>query len=49
MSFGKQVVVRSEVVETSFGMYTDEEFKNMSVCKITSPVAFDALGNVLRG
>ena len=43
------VIVRSEVVETEFGFYTDEEIKSLSVCKVTSPLAFDALGNALPG
>jgi DNA-directed RNA polymerase I subunit RPA1 len=42
-------VVRSTVSETKFGMYTDSELRNMSVCKVTSPLARDALGNPLNG
>ena len=42
-------IVRSEVAETSFGFYSDEEIKKMSYCKITSPLTHDALGNPLQG
>lgn len=40
-------VVRSEVIETGFGFYTDEDVKNLSVCKVVSPVSTDALNNPL--
>lgn len=40
-------IVRSEVVETNFGLYVDDEIKNLSACQITSPLTFDALGNAL--
>jgi len=42
-------IVRSEVTETAFGFYSDDEIKNMSYCKVTSPVTNDALGNALAG
>eukprot|EP01041_Mallomonas_annulata_P009274 gene9274-19252_t len=42
-------IVRSEVVETEFGLYTDDELRSLSVCKITSPISFDNFGNVLHG
>ena len=42
-------IVRSEVTETQFGLYTDEELRDLSVCKITSPLARDGLGNALHG
>lgn len=42
-------IVRSEVTETAFGFYSDEEIKNLSYCKIISPVTHDALGNALAG
>eukprot|EP01035_Chromulina_nebulosa_P018336 gene18336-24027_t len=42
-------VVRSEVIETGFGFYSDDELKALSVCHITSPLARDALGNPLNG
>lgn len=40
-------VVRSEVVETGFGFYVDEEVKHLSCCKITSTLTEDALGHSL--
>ena len=44
-----QRFIRSEVIETEFGLYTDDDVQSLSVCKITSPISFDALGNVLEG
>lgn len=33
------VVVRNDIVEAQFGLYTEEEIVNsLSVCKITSPI-----------
>jgi len=43
------VVVRNEVSETHFGFYSEAEIKSMSVCKVNSSVAYDALGNTLSG
>lgn len=42
-------VVRSTVKETQFGLYTDAELRNLSVCKVVSPLARDSLGNALTG
>jgi hypothetical protein len=42
-------VIRSEVKEASFGLYSDVELKRLSVAKITSPVTRDTLGNALSG
>lgn len=42
-------MIRSEVKEASFGFYSDEELKRLSVAKITSPVTRDTLGNTLSG
>ena len=42
-------IVRSEVCETTFGFYSDEEIKIISNCKITSPITHDSLGNALLG
>jgi DNA-directed RNA polymerase I subunit RPA1 len=42
-----QQIIRSEVSEIRFGLYTDDETKQLSCCKVTSPVAFDGLGNPL--
>ena len=42
-------IIRSEVKETAFGFYSDEEIKALSVCKVTSPVTKDALGIPLVG
>ena len=42
-------IIRSEVKETAFGFYSDEEVKALSVCKVTSPVTKDALGIPLTG
>ena len=49
MNSSSQTIVRSEVVGTSFGFYTDDELKALSVCRITSPVVYDALGTALPG
>ena len=45
----QSIIVRDEVIETNFGFYTDDDIKRLSVCKLTSPIAFDALGNTLQG
>lgn len=42
-------IVRSEVTETTFGFYSEEEISDMSYCKIVSPLTHDALGNALQG
>lgn len=42
-------LVRHEVRETSFGLYTWEEIQAVSVCKITCATVYDGLGNVLQG
>ena len=42
-------VVRSEVSETGFGFYTDDELEELSCCKITSTLAIDPLGVHLFG
>ena len=42
-------LVRHEVRETSFGLYSEKEIKSMSVCKITCSTTYDGLGNVLQG
>jgi DNA-directed RNA polymerase beta' subunit len=42
-------IVRNEVIETSFSLYTDDDIRALSVCKIVSPVALDSLGNPLCG
>jgi hypothetical protein len=42
------VIVRSEVVETNFGFYSDEEKKNiLSVCKVSSIVHEDINGMII--
>ena len=48
MSSSNQIV-RAEIEEIGFSLYTDVEIRALSVCKITSPVATDALGNVVQG
>lgn len=42
-------VIRSDVIETGFGFYTDESIRKLSVCQITSSVSQDALGNYIQG
>ncbi len=42
-------IVRSEVIETGFGFYGDDALRLLSVCKLTSPVSQDALGNPIQG
>ena len=49
MAHSNQIVIRSEVVETGFGLYSDEDIKRISVCRITSSVSNDQLGNPLQG
>jgi hypothetical protein len=43
------VIVRTEVTETAFGFYTDEDIKNLSVKRIISHISQDLLGNNLDG
>lgn len=42
-------LVRAEVREVRFGFFSEEEVRALSVCRITSPVATDTLGNSLSG
>jgi hypothetical protein len=42
-------IVRSEVVETGFGFYTDDDIKDLSVRQIVSSISEDLLGNKLEG
>ena len=42
-------IVRSEVSETHFGFYSDDDIKALSVKKIVSSVARDTLGHALVG
>lgn len=42
-------IVRNEVVEMGFGIYSEDEMKALSVCKVTSPISTDSLGNPLPG
>lgn len=42
-------VICNEVSEIRFGLYSDEEIRALSICKIESPVTFDTLGNPLSG
>jgi len=42
-------IVRSEVIETSFSFFNDEEIRNLSICRVTSAVNEDALGNIMPG
>jgi DNA-directed RNA polymerase I subunit RPA1 len=42
-------VISSEVTEIRFGLYSDQEIRDLSVCKIESPTTFDTLGNPLAG
>lgn len=37
-------LVRAEVQEVRFGLFAEEEVRDMSVCRIVSPVTFDTLG-----
>jgi hypothetical protein len=43
------VIVRTEVTETGFGFYSDDDIKRLSVKRIISPVSQDMLGNNLDG
>jgi len=40
-------LVRSEVVETGFGFFTDKDLKSLSCCKVTFTLSQDALGRYL--
>lgn len=42
-------LVRHEVRETSFGLYTWKEIQAVSVCKITIATVYDGMSNVLQG
>ena len=42
-------IVRNEVVQTSFGFYSDEDVELMSSCKVFSPLSLDSLGNIISG
>jgi hypothetical protein len=42
-------IVRSEVTETGFGFYTDDDIKDLSVRQIVSSISQDLLGNNLEG
>ena len=39
--------IRSQVSSLSFGLHSSESIRSLSACEITSPVAFDNLGNAL--
>lgn len=43
------VVIRREINGVTFGFYNDDDVISRSVVQIVSPVAFDALGNYLKG
>lgn len=43
------VVIRREISGVTFGFYSDDDVISRSVVQIVSPVAFDALGNYLKG
>ena len=49
MSSSSNQVIRAEIAEIGFSLYTDTDIRALSVCKITSSVAIDALGNVIQG
>ena len=42
-------LVRAEVREVRFGFFSEDEVRAMSVCRVTSPLATDSLGNCLSG
>jgi DNA-directed RNA polymerase beta' subunit len=48
-SYNNEKVLRSEVEETQFGLYTDDDIRKLSVCRVISPITKDALGNPLHG
>ena len=43
----QNIVIRAEVSEVAFGLYSDNDIRRLSCCLVRSPVAFDALGNPL--
>jgi DNA-directed RNA polymerase I subunit RPA1 len=42
------IVIRSEVSEVQFGLYSDADIRHLSCCQISSPIAFDGLGNAIN-
>lgn len=42
------LVIRSEVTEVQFGLFSDEDVRHLSCCQISSPIAFDGLGNPIN-
>ena len=48
VSSNAQYLVRSEVTEVRFGLYSEEEIKALSVCLITSPIALDKSGTCIK-
>lgn len=44
----QNIVIRSEVSEIQFGLYSDQQIHELSCCEITSPVAYDGLGNAIN-
>eukprot|EP00978_Attheya_sp_CCMP212_P001593 scaffold3255_cov48-Attheya_sp.AAC.2 len=45
----ERAIVRRQVESVTFGLYSDEEVRTRSICEVTSPIAFDALGTPLPG
>lgn len=42
-----QAIIRHQPSSVTFGVYTDDEVRQRSVCEISSSVAYDALKNPL--
>ena len=42
-----QSIIRHAPTSITFGIYTDDEVRQRSVCEISSSVAYDLLGNPL--
>lgn len=43
----QNIVIRSEINEIQFGLYSSQQIHELSCCEITSPIAYDGLGNAI--
>jgi DNA-directed RNA polymerase I subunit RPA1 len=46
---GEESIIQTRFNGTEFGFYTYEEIKKLSVKKIVAPIAFDDIGQPVRG
>lgn len=45
----ERCVLRHEVSEVCFNVFTEEEIKKLSVVRIVSSISYDRLGNPIKG